>query len=67
MVEKSKGALPRYIIDEGGRRVSVVLTVEAYEELLEDISDLAAVVERRAEETVDHAQLIEKLRADGLL
>jgi hypothetical protein len=67
MAEKSKAALPQYIIDESGRRVSVVLSVEAYEELLEDISDLAAVAERRHEESADHSEVVKRLKADGLL
>ena len=54
-------------MDESGRRVSVVLPVEEYEALLEDISDLAAVAEGCQEETVEHGKLIERLRADGLL
>lgn len=67
MTEKIKSGHARYIVDETGRRVSVVLPVEDYEDLLEDIGDLAAVAERRKEETVGHGELIERLRADGLL
>ncbi len=67
MAEKIKAGPARYIVDESGRRVSVVLPVEEYEELLEDIGDLAAVAERRQEGTIDHEKLIERLRADGLL
>lgn len=67
MAEKNKAGQAQYIVDETGKRVSVVLPVEEYEELLEDISDLAAVAERRQEETSDHGKVIERLRADGLL
>lgn len=67
MAEKIKAGHAHYIVDESGRRVSVVLPVEEYEALLEDISDLAAVAERRQEETVEHGKLIERLKADGLL
>jgi len=38
-----------------------------YKELMEDVSDLAAVAERRDEETVPLADLKKKLIADGLL
>ncbi|MBI4084170.1 MAG: hypothetical protein HY423_16315 [Candidatus Lambdaproteobacteria bacterium] len=62
-----KPAPPRYIVDETGKRVSVVLPVEEYEELLEDIADLAAVAERRQEGTTTHALVVERLKADGLL
>ena len=38
---------PQYIIDAQGNRVSVVLPVDDYQELLDDLEDLAAVAERR--------------------
>ena len=57
----------QYIIDEQGNRVSVVLPITEYEALLEDIDDLAAVAERRDEDTVEHAELIARLKDDGLL
>jgi PHD/YefM family antitoxin component YafN of YafNO toxin-antitoxin module len=56
-----------YIVDERGKRVSVVLSVEDYAELMEDLSDLAAIAERRAEPTVDHRRLIDQLKAERLL
>lgn len=52
---------PRYITDEGGKRISVVLPIDEYEALterLEDLEDLAeareavANVERGSEETI---------------
>ncbi|WP_287369685.1 hypothetical protein [Oceanithermus sp.] len=58
---------PAWITDEHGNRVSVVLPVEEYEALLEDLADLAAVAERRDEPTVTHEELVRRLRADGLL
>jgi PHD/YefM family antitoxin component YafN of YafNO toxin-antitoxin module len=30
----------RYIVDENGKRVSVILTVEEYERLLEELEEL---------------------------
>jgi len=57
----------RYLTDEGGRRVAVVLPVEEYEELMEDVSDLAAVAERRNEERVTIEEVKQRLIADGLL
>jgi PHD/YefM family antitoxin component YafN of YafNO toxin-antitoxin module len=57
----------QYVVTDTGERVSVVLPVEDYEELLEDLADLAAIAERRTDETVDHSKVIERLKADGLL
>jgi hypothetical protein len=58
---------PQYITDEQGNRVSVVLPVAEYEELLEDVEALAAVAERRDEPTISHEQLVAELKRDGLI
>ena len=58
---------PQYITDENGRKTAVILPIEAYTELLEDLSDLAAVAERRDEKTVSHKDVLAELKADGLI
>ncbi|CAM3467671.1 hypothetical protein [Parendozoicomonas haliclonae] len=58
---------PQYITDDQGNRVSVVLPVDEYQELIEDLEDLATVAERREEETVSHADVLAALKADGKL
>ena len=57
----------QYLVNDAGERVSVVMSMADYEELLEDLADLAAIAERREDETVDHSRLVERLKADGLL
>jgi len=57
----------RLIADERGKRVSVVLPVDDYEEMLEDLHDLAVVAERRHEPTATHAALKKRLKTGGLL
>jgi len=57
----------QFLTDEGGKKIAVVLPVEDYEELMEDVSDLAAVAERRNEERVTLDQVKRRLIADGLL
>lgn len=42
-----KNIKPKFILDEKGEKKSVVLTVAEYNELIEDIGDLAKVAERR--------------------
>ncbi|WP_422136321.1 hypothetical protein [Endozoicomonas sp. ALD040] len=54
---------PQYITDDQGNRVSVVLPLDQYQELIEDLEDLATVAERRDEETVSHEELIKSLKA----
>jgi hypothetical protein len=47
--------------------MGVVLPVEEYEELLEDLHDLAIIAERRDESAIPFDELKERLREDGLL
>lgn len=58
---------PEYITDEKGEKKSVILPIYEFEELVEDIEDLAAVAERREEPTISHEDLITELKRDGLL
>lgn len=57
----------KYLIDENGKKTSVVLSVEYYEELLEDIHDLAVIAERKDEAIINFDVLKKRLEADGLL
>ena len=56
---------PDFITDKDGHKKAVVLPFEQYEELLEDLYDLAVVAERRDEETITHEQLLEELKRAG--
>ncbi len=58
---------PEYITDSKGKKKSVVLPINEFEELIEDIEDLAIVAERREEPTISHEDLLERLKKDGLL
>ena len=57
----------RYLIDESGQKTAVVIPLEEYEELLEDIHDLAVIAERKDEPTIRFDELKKRLKADGLL
>ena len=57
----------QYVTDEAGHKVSVLLPVQQFNELMEDIEDLAAVAERREEPTLTHEQVLAELKRDGLL
>ena len=46
---------------------AVILPIEEFNELLEDLSDLAAIAERRDEPTVPHGQAVAELKKDGCL
>ncbi|OIP91233.1 MAG: hypothetical protein AUK55_11545 [Syntrophobacteraceae bacterium CG2_30_61_12] len=58
---------PLFITNEAGERMSVVLTVSKFHELLEDLEDLALVAERREEPTIAHEALLLELKRDGLV
>jgi hypothetical protein len=57
----------QYVTDNTGRRTAVVLPIDQYEKLLEDLGDLAAIAERRNEPTISHEEFIQELKHDGLL
>jgi PHD/YefM family antitoxin component YafN of YafNO toxin-antitoxin module len=74
MLQFDKGTLledmmgkARYIVDESGQKTAVVLPVEEYEDLLEDIHDLAVIAERKDESTISFDEIIKRLEADVLL
>ena len=58
---------PQYITDAKGHKTGIILSIDANKELLEDLSDLAAVAERRDEENISHNALLSTLKANGLL
>jgi hypothetical protein len=55
----------QYQTDAQGRRTAVVLPIAEYEQLLEDLHDLAVIAERRDEQTVDEAELRRRLAGGG--
>lgn len=57
----------QFLTDERGQKVAVVIPIADYEDLMEDVADLACVAERRDEERISLAELKEQLSADGLL
>jgi PHD/YefM family antitoxin component YafN of YafNO toxin-antitoxin module len=57
----------QYITDDRGDKLAVVIPISDYEELMEDVADLAAVAERRDDETVVLSEVKKSLIADGLL
>ena len=56
-----------FIVDRKGKRKAVILSYKAYENLLEDLADLAVVAERRKEKAVAHKDFLAELKKDGLI
>jgi hypothetical protein len=61
------GDTTQFVTDGEGRKVAVVVPVEEYEELLDDLQDLAVIAERRGEPRVAWEDVKRRLREDGLL
>ena len=57
----------QFIIDESGAKKAIILPIEDYEELLEDIHDLTVMAERKDEPSISLEELKNKLKADGLI
>ena len=59
-------ATVQFLTNEKGRKTAVVLPIEDYEKLQEDLEDLAVIAERRDEETILHAEFKKRLKRNGL-
>jgi len=58
---------PEYVTDSEGHKRAVILPIEEYNELLEDLNDLAVIAERREEPTIPHHKVMEELKNNGYL
>ena len=57
----------QYVVDASGNKTAVILSIEQYEQLLEDLHDLAIVTERRAEQPISEAEIKARFRRDVTL
>jgi hypothetical protein len=57
----------QYLVDAKGNKKGVLLSIERYEQLTEDLHDLAVVAERRDEEPISFEETKRRLKQDGLL
>lgn len=57
----------QYLTDSGGEKVAVVLPLQEYDNLMEDLQDLAVIAERRDEPRTTLEEVKQRLKADGLL
>ena len=58
-------ATVQYLTNDKGRKTAVVLPIDAYEKLLEDLDDLAVIAERRDEGTIPHAEFKKQVKRNG--
>ena len=57
----------KFILNKSGRKKAVVLSYRDYEHLKEDLHDLSIIAERKSEPTISHAQMMHRLKRNGLL
>ena len=51
----------QYIVDANGDKSAVVLPIDQYYQLLEDLDDLIVLAERRQESVISHDTVVEEL------
>lgn len=57
----------QYVTNDAGEKTAVIVPINQFQELIEDIEDLASAAERRDEPTVSHKDLVAELKRDGLI
>ena len=60
-------AQAQYITNAEGEKISVILPLEYYQELLEDLEDLTDIAKCKNESTITWSQAKEELLNNGLL
>ncbi|MBO61051.1 MAG: hypothetical protein CMO63_03630 [Verrucomicrobiales bacterium] len=56
----------QFITDEKGNKTSVILPIAEYDELMEDLHDLAKAAERKDEPSIPFDEVVSQLKEDGL-
>lgn len=58
---------PQYITNDNGEKMSVVLSMKEFENILEDFEDLAIVAQRKDEKSTSHEDVLKELKQDGII
>ena len=51
----------QYVVNEKGKKTAVLLSLATYEQLLEDLHDLAIVAQRREQKPIDLSKMLQRL------
>jgi len=57
----------QYVVDAKGKKKGVILSIERYEQMTENLHDLAVVAERREEDCVRLDKMKQRLSQNGEL
>ncbi len=53
-----------YVV-KNGKRTAIIVPIEEYQELLEDLQDLAVIARRKNEPTIPLAEIKRRLKSNG--
>jgi PHD/YefM family antitoxin component YafN of YafNO toxin-antitoxin module len=57
----------QYVTNQAGEKTAVILPINEFEALLEDLQDLASIAERRNDDSISHDELLAELKRDGVI
>jgi len=57
----------QYITNDAGEKTAVILPIKVFQNLLEDLEDLAVRAARKDEPTISHEEVVEELRKNGII
>ena len=57
----------QYVVDTNGKKMGVILSLKHYQQLMEDLHDLAVVAERREEKPISFEEMKRRLKRDAIL
>ena len=60
-------AQEQYVVDTDGKKMGVILSLKHYQQLMEDLHDLAVVAERREEKPISLEEMKRRLKKDAVL
>jgi len=65
-MRKIKEPTTTYIVNKKGKKTAVILPIEEYERLMEDLADLAIIASRKDEPRTPWEEVGKKLKKDRL-
>ncbi len=65
MTKRVDLAEEKFVVDARGQKKGVIMSLKRYQQLLEDLHDLAVVAERRLETPISESELKRRLSQDA--
>ena len=67
LAKKYEEYSPKFVVDETGKKSMVLLRMDIFENLIEDLHDLAIVAERREDKRTSYEEFRTELKKEGKL